>query len=72
MTLPNWIVKLAATRADKDCRDCDGEGVIDVAYGDRREDVLCACVRSPFNEWPRNPWADEGQSDARELARDRW
>lgn len=46
------------------CPDCSAPGTL--VSDDGRESVICRpCT-------VRDPWADEGQSDARELARDRW
>lgn len=46
------------------CPDCSSPHTLE--SDDGRESVICRpCT-------VRDPWADEGQSDALELARDRW
>ena len=61
-------------RADPDCLLCDGDGV--VTYTARNRDgeieLPCECLNRPGDFSEPDPLADEGNSDARELARDRY
>ena len=61
-------------RALKDCPDCDGEGTVTYTARNRHGEVEspCGCIFRPGEFREPNPIADEGQSDARELARDRY
>lgn len=60
-------------RALKGCPDCDGEGTVTYTAsvtGDVEAPCPCLMRAGSFEDAP-NPLADEGQSDARELARER-
>ena len=66
-----FILRERRRRADPECDDCHGSGTVTYTAHNRdgEEDAPCACVRD-VRESP-DPLADEGQSDARELGRDR-
>lgn len=57
------------TRIRGTCPRC-GEGWCVATWSGPAE--ACACPPDAEDDGEPNPWADEGQSDARALARDRW
>lgn len=62
-------------RADPACAVCGGSGEVSYTASNRHGyvDEPCACIfRAGHFEDVPDPLADEGQSDARELARDRY
>ena len=62
-----YIRRERKRRADPGCWECDGEGNYN---GSVEEPCPCVMRAGDFNDAP-DPLADEGNSDARELARDR-
>ena len=70
-----FILRERKRRAHPGCEECSGLGTINYTSGcgDGEDDAPCVCIdrAGDVREVP-DPMADEGQSDARELARDRF
>ena len=68
-----YLARERKRRADPDCISCDGEGVITYTASNRHGETEspCACLFEAGDFSAPDPLADEGQSDARELARER-
>jgi hypothetical protein len=60
-------------RALTDCPECDGEGTVTYTARNIHGEVEapCPCLMRAGDFSEPDPLADEGQSDARELARER-
>ena len=68
----SYILRERKRRADPQCANCDGDGTVSYfngAYTDVEAPCPCLMRAGDFSE--PDPLADESQSDARELARDR-
>lgn len=64
----SYILRERKRRADSQCPACAGDG-----NDPQDDDYPCFCIMRAGNfEDVPDPLADEGQSDARELARDRY
>jgi len=62
----SYILRERKRRADPNCANCCGDG------NDHDEDGdPCPCIMRAGDFSEPDPLADEGQSDARELARER-
>lgn len=63
-----YILRERKRRADPQCSNCGGDG------NDFGDGGPCFCLfrEGDYSEDVPDPLADEGQSDARELARERW
>lgn len=60
-----YLLRERKRRADPDCEACGGDGNDPVD-----DDFPCFCIMRAGDFGTPDPLADEGQSDARELARD--
>ena len=68
----SYILRERKRRADPECWMCDGTGTF-TTYGhggERESPCVCIMRAGNFEDVP-DPLSDEGNSDARELARDR-
>ena len=63
----SYILRERKRRADPQCAACDGDGNDPVD-----DDFPCFCIMREGDFSAPDPLADEGQSDARELARERY
>tara|TARA_R110000868_G_scaffold27580_4_gene104448 strand:+ start:1261 stop:1485 length:225 start_codon:yes stop_codon:yes gene_type:complete len=70
----SYILRERQRRADPECQECHGDGTVTYTAHNRdgEEEAPCECVMRPadYSDAP-DPLADEGQSDARELGRER-
>ena len=62
-----YIRRERGRRADPTCEACDGDG-----NDPQDDDCPCVCLMRAGDFGEPDPLADEGNSDARELARDRY
>lgn len=66
----SYILRERKRRADPNCPECCGDGTATwTASGMGEVDEPCPCLMRAGDFGTPDPLADEGQSDARELAR---
>lgn len=67
-----YVLRERRRRADPCCHECHGDGSITyTASGTGETEVACACLFRAGDFSAPDPLADEGNSDARELQRER-
>lgn len=67
----SYVLRDRRRRADPQCAECHGDGTVSYTSSNRDGSVDEACVCVSREDVP-DPLADEGNSDARELASDRY
>lgn len=68
----SYILRERKRRADPECWMCDGTGTFTTTGAGGERESPCECLMRAGEFGEPDPLADEGNSDARELARDRY